>query len=178
MTIHGMFRRIVRNDAIRVDPPEIYNWRVIALTASACFAGALFGVDAGIIGGVLAMPDFKREFGLDTRPKEDAADLAGNLVTTMQAGAIAGALLSSPFADRKGRKPALLLVAVTGFIGGIMQAFSYGHLSVFYIGRFVEGLGLGAGTMLAPTYVSENSPRAIRGFLVGFFSNSSSSSAA
>ncbi|KAI7763771.1 hypothetical protein LZL87_011628 [Fusarium oxysporum] len=169
MTIHGMFRRIVRNDAIRVDPPEIYNWRVIALTASACFAGALFGVDAGIIGGVLAMPDFKREFGLDTRPKEDAADLAGNLVTTMQAGAIAGALLSSPFADRKGRKPALLLVAVTGFIGGIMQAFSYGHLSVFYIGRFVEGLGLGAGTMLAPTYVSENSPRAIRGFLVGFF---------
>jgi MFS family permease len=35
--------------------------------------------------------------------------------------------------------------------------------------RFVEGLGLGAGTMLAPTYVSENSPRAIRGFLVGFF---------
>ncbi|RBQ70085.1 hypothetical protein FVER14953_12845 [Fusarium verticillioides] len=164
-----MFRRIVRNDAIRVDPPEIYNWRVIALTASACFAGALFGVDAGIIGGVLAMPDFKREFGLDTRPKEDAADLAGNLVTTMQAGAIAGALLSSPFADRKGRKPALLLVAVTGFVGGIMQAFSYGHLSVFYIGRFVEGLGLGAGTMLAPTYVSENSPRAIRGFLVGFF---------
>jgi MFS family permease len=34
---------------------------------------------------------------------------------------------------------------------------------------FIEGLGLGAGTMLAPTYVSENSPRAIRGFLVGFF---------
>jgi hypothetical protein len=60
MTIHGMFKRIVRNDAIRVDPPEIYNWRVIALTASACFAGALFGVDAGIIGGVLAMPDFQR----------------------------------------------------------------------------------------------------------------------
>ncbi|KAL4732049.1 hypothetical protein ACLX1H_001056 [Fusarium chlamydosporum] len=169
MTIHGMFKRIVRNDAIRVDPPEIYNWRVIALTASACFAGALFGVDAGIIGGVLAMPDFKREFGLDKRSDQAAADLAGNLVTTMQAGAIAGALLSSPFADRKGRKPALLLVAVTGVVGGLLQAFSYGHLSAFYIGRFIEGLGLGAGTMLAPTYVSENSPRAIRGFLVGFF---------
>ncbi|KAM0197373.1 hypothetical protein ACHAPI_005241 [Fusarium lateritium] len=169
MTIHGMFRRIVRNEAIHVDPPEIYNWRVIALTASACFAGALFGVDAGIIGGVLAMPDFKRVFGLDTRPPKAAADLSGNLVTTMQAGAIAGALLSSPFADRKGRKPALLLVAITGFVGGILQAFSYGHLSAFYIGRFIEGLGLGAGTMLAPTYVSENSPRAIRGFLVGFF---------
>lgn len=138
-------------------------------SAQACFAGALFGVDAGIIGGVLAMPDFRREFGLDTRPASAAADLAGNLVTTMQAGAIAGALASSPYADRWGRKSALLAVAVTGFIGGLMQAFSYGHFSVFYLGRFVEGVGLGAGTMLAPTYVSENSPRAIRGFLVGFF---------
>lgn len=80
MTIHSVLRRVVRNEAIRVDPPEIYNWRVLALAASvsrislsssipstvdlittqACFAGALFGVDAGIIGGVLAMPDFKR----------------------------------------------------------------------------------------------------------------------
>ena len=122
----------------------------------ACFAGALFGVDAGIIGGVLAMPDFKRyvslrdpgkqqltgpfnnrEFGLDKLSEDDnrAADLSGNLVTTMQAGAILGALVSSTYADRKGRKPALLGVAITGFVGGILQAFSYGHLPAFYIGR-------------------------------------------
>ncbi|KAI5458839.1 hypothetical protein BGZ63DRAFT_362069 [Mariannaea sp. PMI_226] len=169
MAIYSILRRVVRNDAIRVDPPEIYNWRVLALAGSACFAGALFGVDAGIIGGVIVMPDFKREFGFENQPSSAVANLSGNLVTTMQAGAVAGALISSPLADRKGRKPALLAVAITGLIGGLMQAFSYGHLSVFYIGRFIEGLGLGAGTMLAPTYVSENSPRAIRGFLVGFF---------
>ncbi|KAL1849121.1 hypothetical protein VTK73DRAFT_9963 [Phialemonium thermophilum] len=169
MTIHSVLRRVVRNDAVRVDPPEIYNWRIIALACSSCFAGALFGVDAGIIGGVLAMPDFKREFGLDTKPPSVAANLSGNLVTTMQAGAVGGAMLSSPLADRYGRKPALLATAIGGIIGGLMQAFSYGHLPVFYIGRFIEGLSLGAGTMLAPTYVSENSPRAIRGFLVGFF---------
>jgi MFS family permease len=75
---------------------------------------------------------------MNDRSDQARADLAGNLVTTMQAGAIGGALLSSPFADRKGRKPALLLVAITGFIGGIMQAFSYGHLSAFYIGRYVS----------------------------------------
>lgn len=53
----------------------------------------------------------------------------------MQAGAIGGALICSPYADLKGRKPALLMVAITGFVGGILQAFSYGHLSAFYIGR-------------------------------------------
>jgi hypothetical protein len=60
MTIYGLLRVVIRNDAIKIDPPEIYNWRVIALAASACFAGTLFGVDAGIIGGVLAMPGFKK----------------------------------------------------------------------------------------------------------------------
>lgn len=30
-------------------------------------------------------------------------------------------------------------------------------------------MGLGACTMLAPTYTSENSPRAIRGLLIGFW---------
>ena len=35
--------------------------------------------------------------------------------------------------------------------------------------RFIEGLGLGAATMLSPTYVSENAPRAIRGMLVAFY---------
>ncbi|KPI35518.1 Quinate permease [Cyphellophora attinorum] len=169
MTIHGLLRLVIRNDAIKIDPPEIYNWRVIALAASACFAGTLFGVDAGIIGGVIAMPGFKKQYGLDVLPASAAANLSGNLVVTMQAGAILGALISSPIADRKGRRPALLGVAILAFIGGLMQGLAFGHLPVFYIGRFLEGIGLGAGTSLAPTYVAENSPRAIRGFLTGFF---------
>lgn len=109
-------------------------------------------MDAGIIGGVLAMPDFqrfvrslftnleidslfKREFGLLDADPSAAADLSGNLVTTMQAGAVAGALVCSPVADRWGRKPSLLAVAMTGFVGGLLQAFSFGHLPAFYVGR-------------------------------------------
>ncbi|KAB5542529.1 hypothetical protein GE09DRAFT_1037150 [Coniochaeta sp. 2T2.1] len=167
--IYSVLRRVIRNDAIHVDPPEIYNWRVLALAGASCFAGSLFGVDAGIIGGVIAMPDFKREFGFANKSPAAVADLQGNLVTTMQAGAVLGALVCSPVADRWGRRPSLLAVAVLGLVGALLQAFAYGHLPAFYIGRFIEGVGLGAGTMLAPTYVSENSPRAIRGFLVGFF---------
>jgi hypothetical protein len=31
---YWFLRRIVRNDAIHLDPPEIYNWRVFALAAA------------------------------------------------------------------------------------------------------------------------------------------------
>ena len=50
-----------------------------------------------------------------------------------------------------------------------MQAASSGNLPCLYIGRFIEGLGLGAATMLTPTYISENAPRAVRGMLVGLY---------
>ncbi|KAL1983817.1 hypothetical protein VTN96DRAFT_9903 [Rasamsonia emersonii] len=169
MSGYAFLRRVVRNDAIALDPPEVYNWRVFALAAAACFGGTLFGMDTGIIGGVLTLPDFKKEFGLDGLDAVAQANLSANLVTVMQAGAFAGALLANPFADKLGRKPGLLIVSIFAFIGGLLQAFAYGHLSCFYIGRFVEGLGLGGATMLAPTYVSENSPRGIRGLLIGLY---------
>ena len=76
-----------------------------------------------------------REFGLNTKSPSAVADISGNLVTTMQAGAVAGALVCSPFADRYGRKPSLLIVAIASLIGALMQTVSYGYFAVFYIGR-------------------------------------------
>lgn len=126
-------------------------------------------MDTGIIGGVLTLPDFKAEFGLDGFSSTASANLSANLVSTMQAGAIIGALAALPLSEKLGRKPSLMIIAVFAFIGGFMQAFSNGSFGVFYAGRVIEGLGLGGATMLAPTYVSENSPRAIRGLLIGFY---------
>ena len=54
----------VKNDSMKQDPPEIYGWRVFALACSACFGGMLFGMDIGIIGGVLTLPAFKTYVGL------------------------------------------------------------------------------------------------------------------
>lgn len=126
-------------------------------------------MDTGIIGGVLTLPDFKQEFGLDGFSSTASANLSANLVSTMQAGAIIGALAALPLSEKLGRKPSLMIIAVFAFIGGFMQAFSNGNFGTFYAGRVIEGLGLGGATMLAPTYVSENSPRAIRGLLIGFY---------
>lgn len=34
MGLYYVLKRIIRNDAIKVDPPEIYNMRIIALACS------------------------------------------------------------------------------------------------------------------------------------------------
>lgn len=99
----------------------------------------------------------------------------------MQAGAFFGALLAYPFADkcviqshipvlsqygvssdgstdfgsRLGRRPSLLIAAVFALVGGVMQAAASGNLPCLYVGRVIEGLGLGAATMLTPVYISE-----------------------
>jgi hypothetical protein len=35
-------QKVVKNDAMKSDPPEIYGWRVYALAVSACFGGMIF----------------------------------------------------------------------------------------------------------------------------------------
>ncbi|KAK5311784.1 hypothetical protein LTR70_008578 [Exophiala xenobiotica] len=57
----GILQKIIRNDAMRTDPHEIYNWRVFALATAAYFGGTFFGMDIGIIGGVLTMPSRTEE---------------------------------------------------------------------------------------------------------------------
>ncbi|KAL2000978.1 hypothetical protein VTN02DRAFT_2379 [Thermoascus thermophilus] len=164
-----LLRKIVHNEAMRSDPKEIYGWRVYALACSACFGGMLFGMDSGIIGGVLTMDEFKRKFGLMNQSKVGEANLSANIVSTLQAGCFVGALVASPVADRWGRRPALIVASVFSTIGVIMQFAASGYLEPMYIGRFITGLGVGAASMVNPLYVSENAPRAIRGGLTGLY---------
>ena len=51
--------RVVKNDAMKIDPPEIYNPRIFLLALTSCFGGTLFGMDIGIIGGVITMDTFE-----------------------------------------------------------------------------------------------------------------------
>lgn len=41
--VFRLLNAIVRNDAMKSDPSEIYNWRVFALVGASCFGGMLFG---------------------------------------------------------------------------------------------------------------------------------------
>ncbi|KAG2032598.1 hypothetical protein BDR03DRAFT_744570 [Suillus americanus] len=84
-----------------------------------------------------------------------------------------GALFSSYFASRFGRKPGLLASGVIYLIGSIIQSTAGNGtspavgLKVLYFSRFFGGVGVGLMSALVPTYVSECAPRAIRGRCTG-----------
>ncbi|EAU36194.1 conserved hypothetical protein [Aspergillus terreus NIH2624] len=164
-----ILRKLVHNEAMRTDPPEIYGWRVWALACSACFGGMLFGMETGIIGGVLTMKPFMAKYGLDTRGKVAQANLSANIVSTLQAGCFFGALIASAVADKWGRRIGLISASLISIVGVIMQVAAEGHLEAMYIGRLINGFGVGFASMVNPLYVSENAPRAIRGGLTGLY---------
>lgn len=162
-------RAIVRNDAMREDPDEIYGWRVFTLVFSACFGGMLFGWDTGAIGGILTMPDFQRKFNYVDHSAKAKSNMSQNIVSTLQAGCFAACFFTSWVTDRYGRRAALIGAGALTIVGIIFQAASSanGTLGLMYVGRFVAGLGIGAASALTPLYVSECAPRAIRGGLTG-----------
>ncbi|CEP15143.1 hypothetical protein [Parasitella parasitica] len=135
---------------------------LIATTIS-CIGGFLFGYDIGVISGVLAMPTFPTYFGI----QGDAATVAtmkGDVVSVLQAGCCAGALLINFVADPFGRKWSVVLSSFIFIIGSILQVVAT-NLPTMMAGRFFGGFGIGACSMLVPMYIAEIAPRKLRGRL-------------
>lgn len=83
-------------------------------------------------------------------------------------GAIAGALPAGPMADKMGRKKSLLLLAAPFLISwGIIIVGA--EVWLLYIARFLAGVGVGAGCVIGPTYISEISEVSTRGTLGALF---------
>ncbi|KAI1083110.1 H(+)/hexose cotransporter 1 [Whalleya microplaca] len=147
----------------RQDPKEIFNHRIFYLATTVAFAGCSYGFDQGNIGGVLTLESFRHAFGLDGLSVEDEDERKGNIAAMMAAGGSGGALLAAPCADFLGRKKSMILFAFLFIVGATMQEIA--NLGVFYAGRLIAGLSIGATSMLAPQYMAENSPKSIRGSL-------------
>ncbi|KAH7884766.1 general substrate transporter [Phlebopus sp. FC_14] len=144
-----------------------------ALALSASMGSIFYGWDVGLIGGILSLPSFQDYFGVNHMSASAAANLNGNIVSILQAGCFFGAIFTGYFSGRFGRKLPLIVSGVIYIIGSIIQTIaglgssqSVG-LSVLYFGRFVGGFGLGMSTALIPSYVSECTPKAIRGRCTG-----------
>ncbi|KAG9316127.1 general substrate transporter [Chiua virens] len=153
---------------------DLLHYRNAYFLAFSATAGYIcFGWSIGLINGVLVLPSFEHYFGLDIKSAAARASLSGNIVSIQQAGAFFGALVSTFFASRYGRKPSMLASAIIYVIGSVVQSIvGLGStpavgLKVLYFGRFFGGIGVGLISALVPTYVSECAPRAIRGRCTG-----------
>ncbi len=126
------------------------------IAAVAALSGLLFGFDTAVINGALVfMP---AELGLTTGGTELAT-------SSLLVGCALGAAAAGWLTDRLGRKRVLIVAALLFAVSAIGAALPRG-LGGFVAARLVGGLAIGVGSVLAPLYIAEISPRAIRGRLV------------
>ncbi|KAG5992718.1 glucose transporter [Claviceps lovelessii] len=145
----------------------------IMVGAFVASGGLLFGYDTGAINGILAMTEFKMQFGStnchsaipsDSHPQICPKD-SSLIVAILSAGTAVGALLAAPAGDSLGRRITLLIAVGVFCIGAICQVCA-NAIPLLLIGRALAGVGVGAISVLVPLYQSEMAPKWIRGTLV------------
>lgn len=135
-----------------------YIWLyIVAIVAS--LGGLLSGYDTGVISGALL-------FINETWILPDT--LQGFLVSSVLIGAVIGAATNGVLADIFGRKRIIMTTAVIFVIGSIMCAFAP-NVYVLILSRIFVGFAVGIVNFVVPLYLSEISPKNLRGTLVSLY---------
>ena len=131
------------------------------------------GYDTGVMGSVLALNAFKKDFGLPTDSSGFAngknAYVSSNVVSLLTAGCFFGAIAAAFLNERFGRRYSLMGFTVIFLIGAAVQTAAHHSLGMIYGGRVIAGLGIGGMSAITPVFVSENAPAARRGRIAGLF---------
>jgi SP family arabinose:H+ symporter-like MFS transporter len=133
---------------------KVFIWSLIV-----ALGGFLFGFDTAVISGV-------------EKHIQDLFQLTpfwhGFTISSALIGTVIGALVSGHPADKYGRKPILFIIAGLYVLTAIGSAMA-GDVTTFILFRFLGGIGVGASSVVAPTYIAEISPARIRGRMTAMF---------
>ena len=157
-------------DVNRVEAPV--TMKAYLMCAFAAFGGIFFGFDSGYISGVLGMDYVIHTYtGLPYSQSGDSKVWTlpswekSLIVSILSAGTFFGALMAGDFADFIGRRTTIIAGCVIFLVGVILQTASHGY-KVLVVGRAVAGIGVGFVSAIIILYMSEISPRKVRGALV------------
>ena len=131
-----------------------YNLKYISMICGvAALGGLLFGYDTAVISG--AINPIKHYFHLDSVG-------VGWAVSNVAIGCIIGAFASGSLAHKVGRKKALVIAALLFTISALGAAL-VDSFAWFIAYRMLGGLAVGLASAISPMYMSEVSPKEIRG---------------
>ncbi|WP_115719413.1 sugar porter family MFS transporter [Gallaecimonas mangrovi] len=126
---------------------------------AAALAGLLFGLDIGIIAG--ALPFITTDWQITIKQQEW-------IVSTMMLGAALGSVCNSWLSSRLGRRSSLLGSGVLFAIGTLGCAFA-SNIDIMLIFRVIQGFSIGIASYSAPLYLSEMSPKEVRGKRIAMY---------
>jgi sugar porter (SP) family MFS transporter len=134
--------------------------KVFKISLISALAGFLFGFDTVVISGA----------DQQLQSLWNTSDLFhGTFVMSMALwGTVLGAIFASYPCNYFGRKNTLIGIGVLYFISALGSGLALDPYSFSFF-RFIGGIGVGASTIAAPTYVSEIAPAEKRGQLVALY---------
>jgi sugar porter (SP) family MFS transporter len=131
---------------------------VLRLALIAALGGFLFGYDTGVISG--ALPFVSKDLGAS---QFDQQAFVGSLLV----GAVIGAILSGFSADALSRRRTKIIAGLVYVVGALGSALSQTAAELI-AARLVLGIAVGTASFVSPMYISELSPKRIRGGVTSF----------
>ena len=164
-------------DTSRIEAPVTF--KAYMMCAFAAFGGIFFGYDSGYINGVLGMEYFIHLYtGLNkSDPKfQKGADPGPDgftlpswqkslIVSILSAGTFFGAIIAGDIADFTGRRTTVIIGCLIFIIGVILQTAQTAY-GLMVAGRLIAGFGVGFVSAIIILYMSEISPKKVRGAIV------------
>ncbi len=132
------------------------NPQLLRSAGVAALGSFLFGFDTAVISG--ATEALRLNYGLSSQR-------LGLTVASALLGTILGSIGAGRPSERHGRRPVLSTLAVLYFVSAVGCGLAWNWPSLLLF-RFVGGLAIGGSSVVAPMYIAEISPAAVRGRLV------------